>query len=85
MAHMTFYALSITLGNFEGVAILTLDDVKVDRDMNLELKASSATRRTDIVHIAPDGETFLNSNSILLKEPFPVPSICIVSPMAILA
>ncbi len=49
------FFLSITLGNFEGVAILTLDDVKVDRDMNLELKASSATRRTDIVHIAPDG------------------------------
>lgn len=49
------FFVSVTLGYYDGVAILTLDDVKVDGDMNLDLKASSAVHRTDIAHIAPDG------------------------------
>lgn len=49
-----FYVGAI-LGNFEGMMVLTLDEVEISSDMNLQLKASSAVHRTDIRHIGPDG------------------------------
>lgn len=49
-----FY-VGVILGEYEGTAVLTLDDVHVDSDMSLSLQVSSAIHRTDIMHIAPDG------------------------------
>ena len=49
-----FY-VGVDLDDFDGTAILTLDDVQVDSDMTLRLAASSAVHRTEITHTAPDG------------------------------
>lgn len=49
-----FY-VGVNLDDFEGTAMLTLDDVRVDSDMTLRLAASSAVHRTEITHTAPDG------------------------------
>lgn len=53
-----FY-VGATLGYNEGAMVLTLDEVEVTSDLNLELRSSSATYRTDIRHIAPDGSELL--------------------------
>lgn len=49
-----FYVGAV-LGDYEGMMVLTLDGIKVEKDMDLSLASSSATYRTDIHHIAPDG------------------------------
>ncbi len=49
-----FYVGAI-LGDYEGSMVLTLNNMVIDRDMDLNLQASSAIYRTDISHIAPDG------------------------------
>lgn len=50
------FIVYVTLGNFEGKAMLTLDNVEVSSDIDLTLSTSSATVRTNIAHTSPSGE-----------------------------